>query len=684
MHSLDLDPRSGRRRSLSGVLTFVGLLAACQEGALDIDDMDTTGEPPGSSSGADTTTDPAEPVEPTLSGAGVSRSVVGPIGLDMCCDVGCSGTLVQSHTGDVVVSFNGAQISTQSGGTLQLWDAVDLTRIARFSVEGAPKMVGDRLLYRKSGVIRLIDTADGGEIAAVPLGTATNYGLAPDAGYLWTAGDAGLTIYETDGSVRWSVAGAYAGARVHDLPDELHVYDADVAPQTIQRFTAAAGGLTTHGFVGDYPRWFGDNGRFWTMFNQTQTHRFFAADGTLLFSGVGYPSLGWGTRFLLANKFYDVSAPNVAIGSLGFSPVNVMGPIIASGGEYSGYVQWTRIDETPMKVRTIDLPEQKYEHMSISIAGEKWVVGGEDGWSLESKGRSITRGGLGGLAGAASGRLAFAYDGRIHAMELLDDCTTKQYPTFPGAGAFRMSANGEVLVARTTYSSGPLQSPKPGTRFHRLPDGKVVAQTQPGLTSDMIVDHDISDEGTVWSRYWFNTHPAGHAHSASLPFGVNYTSAVSDVLPKVSPDGMHVVESDGVTTLFDDWVGDRSRIYVNDLMNEDPIAEFDGIAHGFIDDEHILVGVYVDPDDTFAGMRIVGLDGLDVQDVPLPDIRRFLRLGTGEILAHVPWPVSKSIIYDPWTGAELWVSPDGAPAELAGDDFVLFNLGDRIEVLRWR
>jgi hypothetical protein len=45
-----------------------------------------------------------------------------------------------------------------------------------------------------------------------PVAAADVRGLFGDDAQISTVGDAGLTIYETDGGVRWSVAGAYAGA----------------------------------------------------------------------------------------------------------------------------------------------------------------------------------------------------------------------------------------------------------------------------------------------------------------------------------------------------------------------------------------------------------------------------------------------------------------------------------------
>jgi hypothetical protein len=153
-----------------------------------------------------------------------------------------------------------------------------------------------------------------------------------------------------------------------------------------------------------------------------------------------------------------------------------------------------------------------------------------------------------------------------------------------------------------------------------------------------------------------------------------------NMLPKLAPDSQHLVETDGlVQDQFGTLVGAQSYVHDPDQF----INVFEGVTHGFLDAEHVLVAHYGAPKETFLGSEIVTLDGTVVQAAGLPEVRRFVRVGTGEILAVVH-STGDAAIFDPFTGETLWSAPPDHQVVLAGPDHVVVGDGARLELVRWR
>lgn len=637
--------------------------------------------------GVDTTTGDGD----TTTGDGDTEGTTGdPTGGDgdgefPCCEQGCSARLFQTLVHDVTVSHAGARMTTHDGAVLLLWDSASLELIGRYATSDAKPLVGDRLLY-SAGDLHLIDTSDGSELGVMPGGSS--WGVALDGGYVWAADDQGLRVYDPDGTPRWSVAGAFAGLTARATADTLSVFDKDVAPLTMQRFAAADGALTTSAFVGVTLSFFADSGRFFTL--KDKVYRFYDEAGALLFSGMdGYPLHGWGTRYVFGgmggNDIRDIAAPDVPLASVNSTLWKMVGPHVLTRGQSDDHVFVTRLDVDPIPPpELIDLPDGFHNGLTFALAGDAWVAGSEDGQSLDHMGRRPSRGPISGTAGASTGRAMVSLGDEKFPLDIAADCGLGMHPAIEnGSANMRLADDGGTLISAEVFSVNWMVSARYGTRIYSLPDGEKLYEVNVGLHDDIIADHDISDAGTIWSRLWASPPLPGHAHVETVPVDLGIVSKTSDVLPKIAPGGGHVVVSEGVSDDLDDWVDDPSSIWVGDPQVDDPIATFVGIAEGFIDDEHILVASYVDPDETFAGMRIVGLDGLDVQDTPLPEIRRIFRVGTGEILA-LDMETQLWTIFDPWTGTALWTAPPGVEAAVAGEDFVLLNRGDHVEVTLWR
>lgn len=637
----------------------------------------------GTSTGAniDTTTT-GGPGEGTTTGEGDTgegdTTGGGPVDELECCEPGCARLLLQSHRNPVRVHHGGAAIATHPlySDELALWDAATLEPL-RFELDvKRAELVGERLVFERAGQLHIVDAADGATLAICPAEPA--WGLASDASYLWTSG-AGLRVRELDCGVRWSAPAGTGAAKVLAAADALHVYDPGLGAQTVTRFTAADGGASSLPFTGDFAQWFGDVPRFWST--QGDLYRLYDTDGTELEFAFGAPTHGWGTRLLFTKAVYDVYALDAPLVTFKGTARTSRGAILTYDdvAETSTLV---RLDVDPIAVTPVvpdccGTPELPF---GFARDGDSWATGGSWGQSTDHLGRPITRGQIRGIAGGAGGRAAVSVDyGYVHVFDVGDACELVEHPPFPGeSDLLHMPADGSLLLMAESIADGVPPKTYAGTRFYSLPDGAPIAEeiTSGELKSQTVIEYDVADDGALWSIRWHNA--LGHRYRAeTFPQFEWLHIGQADVIPKVSPSGAYVVESDGGNPPVNDWTGDHSYVYAPKQF----VAVFKGVAHGFIDDDHLLVGHYAQK--AFLGSEIVDIDGVVVQSTSLPEIHRFSRIGTGEILAIVE-PGDDAMIFDPFTGAKLWSAPAGAEVVVAGPDHVVVSLHQRVELLRWR
>lgn len=634
----------------------------------------TTGSAGSTSSGADSSSGDEQTGTDGSSSSGDTGADTGDDPGPVCCEAGCTSVLLQSNEGNVTVHHGGAALATHdSKKNLVLWDAAELTQVRAELGVVKVELVGDRLVFERAGELHVLDAADGATLGVCPADAA--WGVASDAGYLWTAGPTGLQVRELDCAARWSVAGALADAKVLATADAVHVFDADLAAQAVTRLDAADGDASSQPFAGSFGKWFADVPRFWTT--QGDSHRLYDIDGAQLGLGPGKPTHGWGTRLVIGQTVRDVSAPDLTIATFPGTP-RFSGPALLAHDVLDNAVTLVRLDADPVTATPV-APAccVGLGAWSFAFAGGAWAVGGSEGLSVDHLGRLVSPGAVVGLAGAPVGRIAVGVaSDRVHVFDVADDCGVIEHPPFSrdGTGLW-MSGDGARLLSRETWTQPP-SLPRQGTRFYALPDGALLADLQTGVSSDSIVDHEVADDGSLWARTWANL--GLHRYLvAGFPPAMLLHNDKGDVVPKIAPDAQHVVLSDGVKAVIDDWTDDQSYVY----DPQDLVAVFPGITHGFLDPGHLLVGHY--QGQQFLGSEIVDLDGLVVQATTLPRIHRFTRLGTGEILAIVQ-PSGNAAIFDPWTGAQLWAAPPGAQVAVAGADFVVVSHHGRVELVRWR
>jgi hypothetical protein len=304
-----------------------------------------------------------------------------------------------------------------------------------------------------------------------------------------------------------------------------------------------------------------------------------------------------------------------------------------------------------------------------------WILGGDNGRVTDDLGRAITDGEAIAIAGSTAGRMALAMqDGILHVADVGTDCTWDEISSFARTGRnLRMSGDGTTLLSTERYFS-MFGSMRDGTRIYALPDGTLQAEFQLGLMSDSLIGHDISDDASVWSRLSTNTGMG--TYSVSLGLG-----GAGRLIPRIAPDAQHVVISDGGAGALETWADSVTYFY----EPLDFAGIIDGVAHGFIDDGHVLVARYAACGAncvTMIGSDIVDMTGTIVAATALPDLRELRRIDDGAAVAFDP--AGNGAIYDVMAGVLLWEAPAGAAVEVAGPNHVLVSTGARVDVVRWR
>ena len=589
--------------------------------------------------------------------------------------------LLRSHIGKVTVDHAGARfISRDPGGHLALWDAAAGTRVATFHGVDSAELADDTLVYRSSGQLHVLDPSDASELAVCP--SATIWGLSTDGSYLWTADNSGIDLLELDCDLRWTRAGMLADARVLAVADGVHAYDADLSPTAVTHYDVTDGTITGDPFLGTFTSWFVDVPRFWTT--QGNTKRIYDVDNTVLKLGADIFH-GAGTRYLGTGVVRDVyTAPVIA--QLGDN-YDAHGSVILTydADDPQGTLRLVHMDKDPMDPdEPVSAPccyPMNY-HWDFAYADGAWVTANGLGFVGDHQQRTLTVGQIDGIAGGVAGRVTIGTaDLKVRVHDIESTCEAVHHPvtiTRNFAGGLATSSDGTLLLAADRIPLPMVQIPRWGTRFYTLPEGTLFHELTTEDKLDSSGQHAVDDNATIWSRVVSGTGYTGRI--AFVPPGNLLGGSSSHVLSKLAPDGAHFATTDAFYTPGG-W-----SFATTSIVRVEPkalVGVGDGVPHGFIDDEHLLVGHYGD-NNVFEGSDIVGLDGQPVQATTLPDIHHLTRVATGEIVVIVE-PDNHAAIYDPWTGTLLWSSnrPD-TTAVVAGLDHIAVSDGADVEVVKWR
>ena len=645
----------------------------------------TTGEPGSTDTSSDTTSSDTtgsgttgEPGTTGASGTTGDSDSEGEGEDAWCCEPGCSIPLMQTHIGKVAVQHDGTLITTyDQAKRLRLWVASVLAEILVVDDVDEHLLVGGTLVYEKAGQLHIVDAWNAVELAACP--TDTQWGVARDGGYVWTAGAAGVELLELDCSLRWSAAGSLADAKILATADALHVYDADLGAQTVTHFDATDGSASEAEFLGTFASWFADVPRYWAT--QGPAYRVYDLDNSLVKFTTGLPKYGWGTRLAGNGTMYDLFDP---ADKANYDPTT---------HEYSGgAILSSEQDEVRLIRMDVDPPTEQvvkpvccvndFSGWDFAFSGGAWVVGGVNGYVADHLGKFVSDPQALYLEGGQAGRVAVGLaDARVYLYDLTDDCELTALPMFKrkGGGTMRMSGNGALLVSSEGYYYQNNQGWFAASRLYTLPDGVVIGEYPVGLHSDGLGDHDFADDGMYWSRLKSNAYYTAEIYK-TLITGWGYNQ--SNVLPRFSPDSGHYATSDGSHWVWS-WAEAHTTIYATNPSKLVGVAE--GVVHGFIDEEHLLVGryAYADLKSYFIAMDIVALDGTVVQTTNLPEIRRVMHIETGEILVEIH-PTKQGAIYNAFTGEKLWTAPPKARVAVVGPDHIATSDAAGVQIIKWR
>ncbi len=605
-----------------------------------------------------------------------------------CCEPGCSSELFATHVGQVAVKHSGTRIaSLDQGKHLALWAADTLDRVLTRTAVDEVALVGDTLVYRQGAELHVLDADDG-----APLGVCASdkqWGLARDGTYLWTAGAGGIEVLELDCGLRWSVGGDLGDAKVLATAGAVNVYDVDLMPQSVVHLDALDGGQSSDAFVGAFANWFADAPRYWTT--QGASYRIYDLDNTEVKLAPGAVQYGWDMYIVSGSGVQSIYAPGTLAQLKGEYVISGPAALSLDTSGAVDVVSLVRLDQDPptTEVVTPACCVREGGKWKFAFADGAWAVGGASGYASDHLARPITAGQVVGLAGAKVGRVAVGVvDGDVHVYDIGGDCGIFEHPTFSrddgelweGADLLWMASDGSRLVSRESYRDWPLQlNALAGTRFYALPGGALEGAKQTSINADVIVDHEVSDDGSMYARLVTNmlwSYSAGFA-----PAGPALAGDSGNVIPRFAPGGAHMVVSDA-KPFPNDWGGAFTQI--STVAPKKLVAVTAGIPIGFLDDERILVGHYTGVmNPKFVGSDIVDLAGVVVQATTLPDIRGFVRVGTGEILAQLH-PNGDAAIFDPVTGDQLWTAPPGTDVVLAGTDLVVVGDGAFVTLVKWR
>ncbi len=589
--------------------------------------------------------------------------------------------LLRSHVGKVTVDHAGTRfISRDPGGHLALWDAAAGTRVATFHGVDSAELANDTLVYRAAGQLHVVDPTDASELAVCPSGTI--WGLSTDGSYLWTADNSGIDLLELDCGLRWTRAGMLADAKVLAVADGMHAYDADLSPTAVTHYDVTDGSITGDPFLGTFTSWFVDVPRYWT--SQGNTKRIYDVDNTVLKLGADIFH-GAGTRYAGTSVVRDVYTDS-AVAPLSDN-YDAHGSVILTynADDPQGSLRLVHMDKDPMDPdEPVSVPccfRMNY-HWDFAYADGAWVTANGLGFVGDHQQRTLTVGQIDGIAGGVAGRVTIGTaDLKIRVHDILSTCEAVDHPvtiTRNFAGGLATSSDGTLLLAADRIPKPMIQIPPWGTRFYHLPGGELFHEL---ITADKLDSsglHAVDDNATIWARVVSGTGYSGTI--AYVPPGNLLGGSSSHVLAKLAPDGAHFATTDAFYTPGG-W-----SFATTSIVRVDPkelVGLGDGVPHGFIDAEHLLVGRYGD-NNVFEGSDIVGLDGQPVQPTTLPDIHHLTRVATGEIVVIVE-PDNHAAIYDPWTSTLLWSAgrPD-TTAVVAGLDHIAVSDGADVEIIKWR
>lgn len=150
----------------------------------------------------------------------------------------------------------GDRVISAGPGRWLLWDA---EHGGRLMAGGGDLLAarGDTFVVQ-NGALCVRSLADGTLLGRLDDATRPA-GLAADGSYVWTATPTQLAVFDTDGDLRFDVAGDYTGAAIYAAPDALRVARGPAGLDRVERIDAMTGEATMGApMPGEFLSWFRD------------------------------------------------------------------------------------------------------------------------------------------------------------------------------------------------------------------------------------------------------------------------------------------------------------------------------------------------------------------------------------------------------------------------------------------
>lgn len=594
------------------------------------------------------------------------------------CVAGCSSVLFAALQGEARLWHTAsARLALDEVGRAILFEAPSDVIVDIFGDVDEADLAGGTVGLQSGNGVELRDASNAGLLGAVDV-TGADWGLARDGTFVWVADPVALSVYELDGSLRWTLGGDFTDATVLALPDAVHVH-APADPSNVQHVDAVAGTATTVGFAGTFDGWFYDAPRFWTL--QADAFRVYESDGTQIALAEGDP--GHGYADFVVHDYGDVvtvGAPDTVL--LSIDTPQFSGPAVL-GGDFSD-VLLVRLDQGMLSSTPITpacCATSFDTDVGFAWAADQWMISGPNGQLYDHQGDSLSNGEVVTAYGSTSGRLGIGTTlNQTWIWDVAPDCTVTYQDRFSRVSEMaEMAADGSVLVGneRINVGGGFVQLQM---RVYDLPNGALLDSLLIGSSSFYARDVHVSDDASLVSA------AATFNSSDNYVWGYpGFTELLGNggvLAPAVSPDGTLWVRSDGDSNFGGTFEGSSSYVY--DAMGL--LAVFDGVTLGFVDDDTLLVASYMETEscflgagecDLYLGADLTDVDGNVIAAAPIPEPRGFTPLSSNVVF--IPEPPA---IYDLTTGEALW-SGEG-PAAPVGSDHVAHVVDGDLVLTRWQ
>jgi hypothetical protein len=460
-----------------------------------------------------------------------------------------------------------------------------------------------------------------------------------------------------------SLSGDYSKAMAFAAPGQIQVATGPAGPNVIQTVSVPGGAAATGAaFNGQFSSWFLDGSRFITTAGTTvlvysaasvqQADMVFSTTAAFVGQGNWIWTLPTGAGGEL--EIFPVASSAAPVASLtvssAWSEIPSGTTLAVATSDTTGFDVIDLSGSTPSKQQFSTYGLKAYAATSTS----QWMVGDAngvllDGASLAGTPRYFDYGAVTSIA-ANSGFIAVATaSGRIL---YFDSSTLTQTGVIPvSASQLVLSSNGSVLAALENDGSIGIYSLPGAGSLHTWP---------PPASGVTVASIGLSASGAILTQVLRPTSglvnlEAYPATGGALTFAVS-VDATSATFPQqllISPNGTVFATTAGVAT---SGANPGTNLWTTSGTD---INAMTGYPVGWIDDGHLLVNTYTNPDPSnasvheYAACNVYSASGQNAGACGLPDVEAFQTISSDSIYA-----IDLAEVLSVSTGNVSWMSGD--------------------------